>query len=76
MLSERKKEVLYVCQHISSHEFYVTDFGEFCQSDLHEKLFGKFNFGLFWSFIIPIIHEAQIIFHHFPQKQLIEQIGA
>jgi len=70
MLTERMKEGLYVCQHISSHEFCVT-YGEFYQCDLHQKLFGKFNFGLFWPFIIPIIHEAQIIFHHFPQKQII-----
>ena len=34
MLTEHMKEGLYVCQHISSHEFYVTD-GEFCQCDLH-----------------------------------------
>jgi hypothetical protein len=69
MLTEHMKEGLFVCQHISSHEFYVTD-GEFCHCDLHQKLFGKFNFGLFWPFIIPIIHDAPIIYHHFPQKQL------
>jgi len=70
MLTEHMKEGLYVCQHISSLEFCFTN-GEFCQCDLHQKLFGKFNFGLFWSFIITVIHEAQIIFHHFPQKQFI-----
>lgn len=46
MLPEHMKEGLYVCQYISSHEFYVTDFGEFCQCDLHQKLFGKFNLVL------------------------------
>jgi len=41
-----------VCQHISSHEFYVTD-GEFCHCDLHQKLFGKFNFGFFLATYNP-----------------------